>query len=89
MCTQADTVTQISECNSLKLSYFSQEQQDPSAYIRQALFKRPVGSPSLKPASVTQNPYSISTPVFIQNAFSLTGTNYISIHEEHFFEEIV
>ena len=35
------------------------------------------------------NPNSISTPVFIQNAFSLTVANYILIHEAHFIEEIV
>lgn len=34
-------------------------------------------------------PNSISTPVFIQNAFSLTVANYILIHEAHFIEEIV
>ena len=36
-----------------------------------------------------QNPNSIITPVFIQNAFSLTVANYILIHEAHFSEEIV
>ena len=35
------------------------------------------------------NPNSIITPVFIQNAFSLTVANYILIHEAHFIEEIV
>jgi len=35
------------------------------------------------------NPNSISTDVFIQNAFSLTVANYILIHEALVIEEIV
>lgn len=35
------------------------------------------------------NPNSISTPVFIQNSFSLAVANYILIHEAYFIEEFV
>lgn len=87
-CTQADSVTRILKLNYPTLSHFFQEQQGPSVNIRQPLYKRPVGSHCLSLPHLP-NPNSISTPVFIQNAISLTVANYILIHEAHFIEESV